>query len=100
MKKSLIGTLAIGLIIGGALTVNSFANEKQAETQVFTNTANPVVTTTNQQDLPQAENQFRVLNQETNQFEQLDDSSYRNYNNNGYASCCQYNNNGMYGNIN
>ena len=38
MKKSLIGTLALGLIIGtGALTVKSFANERTVDTQLFVN---------------------------------------------------------------
>ena len=47
MKKSLIGTLALGLIIGtGALTVKSFANERTVDTQLFVNKTNPVVSTT------------------------------------------------------
>ena len=36
MKKSLIGTLALGLVIGvGALGVKAFANEKEVATQAF-----------------------------------------------------------------
>ena len=50
MKKSLIGTLALGLIIGtGALTVKSFANERTVDTQLFVNKTNPVVSTTDNQ---------------------------------------------------
>ena len=68
MKKSLIGTLALGLIIGtGALTVKSFANERT------------------------------VLNQETNQFEQIDDSNYRNSNPN-YGQGCPHMDYGNFGN--
>lgn len=55
MKKSLVGTIALGLIIGaGALSTNAFANEKQINNQ----------------------NQTQVYS--SNQFEQLDDSTYSN----------------------
>ena len=39
----------------------------------------------------------KVLNQETNQFEQIDDSNYRNSNPN-YGQCCSYMNYGNFGN--
>ena len=72
MKKSLIGTLALGLIIGtGALTVKSFANERTVDTQLFVNKTNPVVSTTDNQSSYQQDAGFKVLNQETNQFEQI-----------------------------
>lgn len=78
MKKSLIGTLALGLIIGsGVLTVNSFADEK----------------------VPQGDAEFKVLNQETSQFEKLDDNQYRN-NNYNYGQCCSQMNFNNYGNEN
>ena len=91
MKKSLIGTLALGLIIGtGALTVKSFANERTVDTQLFVNT-------TDNQSSYQQDAGFKVLNQETNQFEQIDDSNYRNSNPN-YGQCCPYMNYGNFGN--
>ena len=98
MKKSLIGTLGLGLIIGtGALTVKSFANERTVDTQLFVNKTNPVVSTTDNQSSYQQDAGFKVLNQETNQFEQIDDSNYRNSNPN-YGQCCPYMNYGNFGN--
>ena len=98
MKKSLIGTLALGLIIGtGALTVKSFVNERTVDTQLFVNKTNPVVSTTDNQSSYQQDAGFKVLNQETNQFEQIDDSNYRNSNPN-YGQCCPYMNYGNFGN--
>ena len=88
MKKSLIGTLALGLIIGsGALTVKSFADESQFTTQAFNNYRNQIEPTANQSNLTQGEAEFKVLNQETNQFEKLDDSNYRNSNPNYGQGC-------------
>ena len=79
MKKSLIGTLALGLVIGVvALGVKAFANEKENSSA-------------------QGESQFKVLNQETNKFEKLDDSEYRNYN---ARQSCPHINYGSYGDIN
>ena len=103
MKKSLIGTLALGLIIGiennilGAKVVKSFANERTVDTQLFVNKTNPVVSTTDNQSSYQQDAGFKVLNQETNQFEQIDDSNYRNSNPN-YGQCCSYMNYGNFGN--
>ena len=66
MKKSLIGTLALGLVIGvGALGVKAFANEKEVATQSFTTNVNPVVSNIDQNSSAQGESQFKVLNQET-----------------------------------
>mgnify|MGYP003521701437 FL=1 len=77
MKKSLIGTLALGLVIGVvALGVKAFANEKEVATQSFTTNVNPVVSNIDQNSSAQGESQFKVLNQETNKFEKLDDSEY------------------------
>lgn len=91
MKKALIGTLALGLVIGaGALGSKSFANEQEF--------ANPTISNIEQNNLVQDQAQFKVLNQETNQFETLDNSEYGGPNsNNNYRNCCQYN---SYGNIN
>lgn len=99
MKKSLIGALALGLVIGaGAMGVTTFANEKVVATQAFTNNANPVVSNIDQNSSIQGDSQFKVLNQKTSQFEKLDDSEYRNSNTN-YRNCCSYMNYGN-GNIN
>ena len=62
MKKSLIGTLALGLIIGtGALTVKSFANERTVDTQLFVNKTNPVVSTTDNQSSYQQDAGFKEI---------------------------------------
>ena len=72
MKKSLIGTLALGLVIGVvALGVKAFANEKEVATQSFTTNVNPVVSNIDQNSSAQGESQFKVLNQETNKFEKI-----------------------------
>lgn len=95
MKKSIISTLALGLIVGaGAMTINSFANEREVNTMGYTNA--PSMMTNNQQNTPQGEAGFKVLNEETNTFEKLDDSQYRN-NNQGLGSCCSFMNSGNYG---
>ena len=80
MKKSLIGTLALGLIIGtGALTVKSFANERTVDTQLFVNKTNPVVSTTDNQSSYQQDAGFKVLNQETKwSYNQIDINSLKN----------------------
>ena len=98
MKKSLIGTLALGLVIGvGALGVKAFTNEKEVATQSFTTNVNPVVSNIDQNSSAQGESQFKVLNKETNKFEKLDDSEYRNYN---ARQSCPHINYGSYGDIN
>lgn len=97
MKKSLIGTLALGLIIGaGALTVKSFADENQFTTK---NSINQIESTANQSNFTQGGTEFKVLNQETNQFETLDDSNYRNSNPN-YGQGCPHMDYGNFGNGN
>ena len=59
MKKSLIGTLALGLVIGVvALGVKAFANEKEVATQSFTTNVNPVVSNIDQNSSAQGESQF------------------------------------------
>ncbi|MEF9992676.1 MAG: hypothetical protein RRZ84_08965 [Romboutsia sp.] len=96
MKKSLIGTLALGLIIGaGALTVKSFADENQVTSKVFNSSINQIESTTNESN----STGFKVLNQETSQFEQLDDSDYRNSNPN-YGQSCPHMGYGKVGNEN
>ena len=90
MKRSLIGVLALGLVMGaGAMGVTAFANEKEVAIQAFTNNENPVVSNVDQSSSTQGDAQFKVLNQETNKFEKLDDSEYRNSNSN-YRNCCSY----------
>lgn len=64
MKKKLIGTLGLGLVIG-AMGITSFANEKgQNISDVDLNNA------------VQNEATFKVLNQETNQYEQIETTEY------------------------
>ena len=101
MKKSLIGILSLGLVIGvGTVGVKSFANEKEVATQSFTNSVNPVVSNIDQKSSNQSEASFKVLNQETNEFETLDSNDYNNYNTNYGQGCCSYMNNGSYGDTN
>lgn len=89
MKKSLVGTIALGLVIGaGALSTKAFANEEQFNNQ----------------------NQTQVYS--SNQFEQVDDSTYSNpspesnpNSNYNYGQGCQTGNrrgcgSGYYGNNN
>lgn len=87
MKKKVIGTLGLGLVIG-AMGITSFANERgQNISDVDLN--NEV----------QNEATFKVLNQETNQYEQIDTTEYnantQNQNNRPQyinpGSCCNYN---------
>lgn len=100
MKKSLIGTLALGVILGASvLTVKSFADENQFTTQAFNNSINQIESTANQLSLNKQDAEFKVLNQETNQFEKLDDSNYRNSNPN-YGQGCPHMNYGDFGNGN
>lgn len=94
MKKALIGTLGLGLVIG-AMSISSFANEKESSNaQLPTGTSNQVLSSTSQGNAD-----FMVLNKETNQFENLDDSDYRNANPN-YGQSCPHMNFGDYGNRN
>ena len=79
------------------LPPKSFANERTVDIQLFVNKTNPVVSTTDNQSSYQQDAGFKVLNQETNQFEQIDDSNYRNSNPN-YGQCCPYMNYGNFGN--
>ena len=87
MKKSLIGALALGLVIGaGTMGATSFASEKE-----YSNNVNPAVSYTEQSNITQGDSEFKVLNQESNKFEKTDDSQYRNSNPN-YRNCCPYSN--------
>lgn len=87
MKKSLIGVLALGLVIGaGTMGATSFASEKE-----YSNNVNPGVAYTDQSNLTQGDSEFKVLNQESNKLEKTDDSQYRNSNSN-YRNCCPYSN--------
>lgn len=80
MKKSLIGALALGLVIGaGTMGATSFASEKE-----YSNNVNSAVSYTEQSNITQGDSEFKVLNQESNQLEKTDDSQYRN--------CCPYSN--------
>lgn len=80
MKKLVIGALGLGLIIG-AMSINSFANEK-----IVSNTS-------------QGNADFMVLNKDTNQFENVDNSDYINSNPN-YGQSCPHMDFGDYRNIN
>lgn len=87
MKKSLIGALALGLVIGaGTMGATSFASEKE-----YSNNVNPAVSYTEQSNITQGDSEFKVLNQESNKLEKTDDSQYRNSNSN-YRNCCSYSN--------
>ncbi|KGJ50729.1 MULTISPECIES: hypothetical protein [Paraclostridium] len=100
MKKSLIGSLALGLVIGaGVMGATSFANEKEASVKAFSNNENQIVSTIDQNSSTQGDAQFKVLNQETKQFEKVDDSEYRNSNPN-YGQGCPHMNYGSFGNEN
>ncbi|EQK44036.1 hypothetical protein C672_0564 [[Clostridium] bifermentans ATCC 638] len=99
MKKSLVGALALGLVIGaGTMGVTIFANEKDVATQTFSNGVTPAVSNVDQNDFNQVNTQFKELSQETNQIEKLDGTQYKNSNsdsNSNYRNCCSY---GNYGN--
>lgn len=87
MKKSLIGALALGLVIGaGMMGATSFASEKE-----YSNNVNPAVSYTEQSNITQGDSEFKVLNQESNKLEKTDDSQYRNSNSN-YRNCYPYSN--------
>lgn len=87
MKKMLIGTLGLGLVIG-AMGITSFANEKKQN-----------ISDVNLNNEYQSEATFKVLNQETNKYEQIDNADYNsdtpNQNNRPQymnpGSCCSYN---------
>ena len=97
MKKSLIGILSLGLVIGvGTVGVKSFANEREVGTQSFTSNVNSVTSNIEQNAYNKGEVSFKVLNQETNKFETLDDNNYSNNNANYGQGCCEYMSNGSY----
>lgn len=86
MKKIIIGTLGMGLVIG-AMSMTSFANERNVNVSDvdLNNTVN-------------AESTFKVINQETTQYQKLDNNNNSNIpnqvNRNQYmnpANCCAYN---------
>lgn len=87
MKKRLIGTLGLGLVIG-AMGITSFANEKDQN-----------ISYANLNNAAQSEATFKVLNQETNKYEQIDTNQYNenipNQNNRPQymnpGNCCNYN---------
>ena len=87
MKKMLIGTLGLGLVIG-AMGVTSFANENSQN-----------ISDINLNNAVQNEATFKVLNKENNKYEQIDNTEYnsktQNLNNRTQyinpANCCNYN---------
>ncbi|MBO3443774.1 hypothetical protein [Clostridium sp. CCUG 7971] len=87
MKKKLICTLGLGLVIG-AMGITSFANEKSQN-----------ISDVNLNNAVQNEATFKVLNKEKNQYEQIDNNEYnsntQNSNNRPQymnpANCCNYN---------
>ena len=93
MKKLLIVTLGLGIVLGG-LGMKSFANTKEfAGEQSYTNTLEEQVQNVNYINNEKA--QIKVLNEQTNEYELLDDSQYNSYDSNR-GSCCPYTNNENY----
>lgn len=108
MKKSLIGMLALGLVIGGTavgLGMKTFANEKEVYANSFGNNLAPAASNVNQNSYTYHNNQFETLdgnypnNQNTDQYNTSNDNYYRHHNN--YPSeCCTNVSSGNYDNIN
>lgn len=84
--KKIIGTLGMGLVIG-AMSMTSFANERNAN-----------VSDVDLNNRVNAESTFKVINQETTQYQNLDNNNNSNTPNQGNrnqymnpANCCAYN---------
>ena len=93
MNKLTIVTVGLGIVLGG-LGMKSFYNTREfVGTQSYINTLGEQVQNVDYSNNEKA--QFKVLNEQTNEYELLDDSQYRNYGSNR-ASCCPYINNENY----
>lgn len=95
MKKLLIGTLGLGLVIG-AFGMNVFANDNTSVSDQIYN--NSVATISADQDNAQNNAQFETLYQKADKIETLDSSQYTNGQNN--KNQYQYRNNQGYNNNN
>ena len=77
MKKSLIGTLGLGLVLG-SLGMNVFANDRAPlDDQIYRNNTNSAINTSNQ-GTAQESAKFETLYQNISQAETLDNNSNNN----------------------